>query len=328
VFFSSAFGLHLRVDRPVPGLPVDSESSGSDIEVRLGDLPALPARDGRALFRCSPWHTGQSGADGQPNWTITESAGGALFRMRFRDGTEFLLDRAASRVSAVWPASLTLEDVATYLLGPVMGFILALRGRICLHSSAVAFAGRAIALVGPSGAGKSTLAAALARQGLPVVTDDIVALDVAKDKAKFVVPPGYPRLRLWPDSVRLLLGRSDVLPRLTPNWDKCYADLTGPGYLFQREPVPLGAVYLLGGPERSGGLVIEPVSSPSAMIALTAHRYFPLPGQAALASAFGILGRIVAQVPVRRVWSLENPLPPDRLGELLLADFRSVLSES
>ena len=33
------------------------------------------------------------------------------------------------------------------------------------------------------------------------------------------------------------------LPKLTPNWDKCYLDLTDQ---FQKEPLPLAAIYQLG----------------------------------------------------------------------------------
>ena len=41
------------------------------------------------------------------------------------------------------------------------------------------------------------------------------------------VQPAYPQLRLWPDSVAMLYGAPDVLPPLTPTWDKRALALTG-----------------------------------------------------------------------------------------------------
>jgi len=91
--------------------------------------------------------------------------------------------------------NLTTEDAATYLLGPVLGLLLRLRGVTCLHASAVALADRAIAFVGSEGAGKSTTAALLARKGLAIISDDVVAL-VERD-ALFTFIPAYPYLSLW-----------------------------------------------------------------------------------------------------------------------------------
>jgi hypothetical protein len=261
-------------------------------------------------------------------WAIWNVAHAGLFRLMFPDGTEFLVDHHGRRVWAVWPAPLTLEDTATYLLGPVMGFVLALRRVICLHSSAAAIGGRAVALVGPSGVGKSTLATALAQRGMPVLTDDIVALCGNNPTGEFLVAPGYPRLRLWPDSVRILYGQANVLPLLTPNWDKCFADLTGPEYSFQAQPLPLGAVYLLGVRKLGPGPSIVPVAGQDALVALTANRYFPLPGKDSLADAFSLLGRLVAHVPVRRVTPHLDPAHLPRLCDMLLDDFRQLSTVS
>src|SRR5437763_793523 len=77
-----------------------------------------------------------AGADGQPTLKVWQ--GGEASHVVFSEGAEFLIDRLATRVWARWAAPMTLEDAATYLLGPVMGLLLALRGVTCLHGSAVA----------------------------------------------------------------------------------------------------------------------------------------------------------------------------------------------
>ena len=137
----------------------------------------------------------------------------------------------APRSGLRWPDSSTLEDAATYLLGPVLGFVLRLRGITCLHASAVAVGDRAIALMGPANAGKSTTAAGFSRMGFPVLADDIVALSEPDEILR--VQPAYPQLRLWPESAAFLYGSADALPRLTPTWDKRALDLTQNGCRFQ-----------------------------------------------------------------------------------------------
>ena len=63
---------------------------------------------------------------------------------------------------------------------------------------------RAAVLAGPPGAGKSTLAAAFARFGYAVLSDDVAVLEQLEGALH--VQPAYPQLRLWPDSVALLFG--------------------------------------------------------------------------------------------------------------------------
>ena len=115
-----------------------------------------------------------------------------------------------------------------------------LRGIVCLHASAVAIGDEVIALLGPAGSGKSTTAAAFAARGYSILAEDVVTLDDRGDH--FLVRPGYPCIRLWPASVKALYGSETHLPKLTPNWDKCYLDLSDN---FQKEPLRLAAIYHL-----------------------------------------------------------------------------------
>src|SRR5271156_6758875 len=80
------------------------------------------------------------------------------------------------------------------------------------------------------GAGKSTTAAAFARRGFAILSDDVSALWDCRPP--FLLQPAYPQLRLWPSSVRLLFGADDALPPLTPNWDKRGLDLSTPVHRF------------------------------------------------------------------------------------------------
>ena len=73
--------------------------------------------------------------------------------------------------------------------------------------------GRAVALVAPSGGGKSSFAAALVRRGHEFLTDDILPIQVAE---VLMARPGYPRFRLWPESMVPATGLEPDFPFLVP----------------------------------------------------------------------------------------------------------------
>src|SRR5262249_11300592 len=146
------------------------------------------------------------------------------------DGMQFILDRSGSEIWATWPDPMCAEDAVSYLLGPVFGLVLRLRGFFTLHASVVCIGDVAIAVAGSPGAGKSTTAAALAHHGCPVLSDDIAAL--RELDGDILVQPAYPQLNLWPSSVEALYGAKDRLPPIAPNWDKRYLDLRTNGYRF------------------------------------------------------------------------------------------------
>lgn len=319
-FLYCVYGLQLCSNRPVPGLVPLSTPGKSAVQAWLGLMP--------------PWIKEAQGSEGElwyvsvyqdehgePTMKTWKLADGSYFRLRYRDGTEFVVDHQGTEIWATWPDQLTLEDTATYLLGPVLGFVLRLRSITCLHASAIAVGGQAIALLGEPGAGKSTTAAAFAQLGYPILSDDIVALS---KKRPFLVQPGYPQVRLWPDSVKTLYGFADLLPRLTPTWDKRYLDLTERGYRFQQQPLPLAAVYILG--ERSEDAVapfVIDMPARTALMALVGNTYANyLLDQEMRAQEFADLSRLVEHVPLRQVIPHGDPAQLSRLCHTILDDFR------
>jgi hypothetical protein len=241
------------------------------------------------------------------------SPGAGLYRFDYEDGTCVLVDRGGANVWASAPPGATVEDTATYLLGPVMGFVLRLRGVPCLHASAVVVDGRAIAFAGTTGSGKSTTAAAFAQQGFAVVSDDVLAIE--ERGREFLARPAYPRVRLWPAAVEFLFGSPDALPRITPGWDKRYLGL-GRGH-FHSTPVPLEAIYLLDEP---GGEEAAPerLDSRAALVALLAEAYSSeLLDRDMRAREFDLLSRLAARVPVLRLHRRDGVEPLRRTCESL-----------
>ena len=215
----------------------------------------------------------------------------------------------------------TLEDTIVYLLGPVL-VLLRLRGILCLHASVLALDGRAFALLGPMGAGKSTTAAAMARRGCGVLSEDMAP--VTQTATGFHVQPGYGWIRLWPQSSAILFGSVDYLPRIVANWDKCYLDLAELGLPFETQEQPLTAIYLL---ERrvdsEDSPILEPLVAREALVALITHTYTNyLLDREQRAQEFEILGRLLGAVRMRRVVPHARPEFLDRLCDVILKDFR------
>src|SRR5690606_16473868 len=88
------------------------------------------------------------------------------------------------------------------LFGPVMACLLHRQGLLVLHGSAVVIDGEAHAFLGDKGSGKSTTAAALIAAGLPLVADDVVALDRLED-GRLAVRAAFPAMKL---DARMMAG--------------------------------------------------------------------------------------------------------------------------
>jgi len=297
----NVFDLLLHSDLRIPGLvPEYSPTEASDVEIHLGEAPRAigEIRLGlEELVYISSYKT-EAGESALRVWRI---GNGAFLRLDYFDGAQFWLDSEAREVWATWPAALSLEDVATYLLGPVLGLLLRMRGVPCLHASSVVFGDFAVAFVGSEGAGKSTTAAALARRGHAVVADDIVAL--FEREGSFYVVPAYPYLSLWPDSVEIVYGADKKLPSFSPSYNKRRLLLEENKLRFQENPLPLGAVFLLGQRDRNAAVpVIESLPPREVLIALLANSYATnLLDKNMRAREFESLGRLVTNVPIWRL---------------------------
>jgi hypothetical protein len=320
-FSYSAFGLSLRANRPIPGLTPSTAVSLTDTAIWFGVRPSAP---GIGDLPDRPWYVSGEREEERPVLRVWRPADGAYFRLLYADGTEFFVDGEGSEVWATWPDSLTLADAATYLLGPVLGLVLRLRGIACLHASAVTVGDRAIAFVGPPNAGKSTTAAAFGRMNHPVLTDDIVALAPDLDDSPRVLP-AYPQLRLWPDSVALLYGSEVALPPLTPTWDKRALDLTQNGYRFEQQTLPLAAIYVLAGRSSDAEPSIEELRGRECLLTLLANTYVGYLLDAAMrAQELESLVQLVRTVPVRCVVSRTGPAHISGLCARILDDYEAL----
>jgi hypothetical protein len=114
--------------------------------------------------------------DGKRFYVLVETDDG--YRLRFHGICDFDIDRTLRRVTC------HLSDGADADLVPVLGggglfaSLLMLRGELVLHASAAVVGQVAIAFVGESGMGKSTLATLMSSAGAPLLTDDVLRVQV------------------------------------------------------------------------------------------------------------------------------------------------------
>ena len=281
-------GLVIRANVALPGIaPADAPSA--DVVLDLAERLADPVPT-RIRYR-------SGGAnDVTARVEIAEDARGCT-TFRYGDGTAVDVDLRShpARIRASIAPGQTLEDLAAYLYGPVLGFILRARGRLAMHASCVRAGDGAVLLAGAPGAGKSTTAAALAMRGMAVVSDDLTALALDGDEPPRAWP-AFDHLRLWPDGERIVLGDGDRLERITPGWDKRRFPLEGAA--FADAPLPVRAVFVLG-PRRVGRAVVRRLAPARAVVTLATLTYANyLLDPAMRADELMQLGALVRAVPV------------------------------
>lgn len=314
------YGLRFTSDRPIPGLiPIESRNAVSpDLSVRFDSGEAYRAEDPTEE---TLWYTSDiPDANGNPALKIWKEKKGGDYSIRYSHGLTFHLSASLTNLSIHHDEPMSAEDVADFLLGPVLGIVLRLRGVTCLHASAVSVGGKAIAFVGVEGAGKSTTAALFAQKGHAVLSDDIVALLEREDS--FYVPRAYPFLNLWPRSLAMLSKSPCAeFPRSAPG-EKHKLMLDGSSTRFQPNELPLGGIYLLG--ERSDGSdapFIVGLTPQDALMGLVGNTYGnKLLDSFMRAKEFSLLGRLVESLPVRRVVAHDDPAYLTRLYDVISAD--------
>lgn len=134
----------------------------------------------------------------------------------------------------------TESDLMPFLTGPAMIALLHQRGYLVLHASCVLVNGIAVAFMGAKGFGKSTLAACMYARGHTLISDDIVPVYLSDDGVYTM--PGYPRIKLYPDSVMAAGSDPSVLPYIHRLIEKHSFVCPNDNFV---EPVKMGALYVL-----------------------------------------------------------------------------------
>ena len=236
----SAFALTIASEISLPELP--PAGAAPDVEVHIGEIPDIP-RSGAAFSIRVQSSDVRGWIPGVGAFSVS---GGNRIVVAPLDGA----DERALRLTIV---------------GPLLGVILSQRGKFVLHASTAVVDGRAVAFTGLSGAGKSTLAAALMRVGHPLIADDMTVIDIS-DEIPFV-QPGFPRIKLWPDSAEALAYDAASLNLVHPDRTKRSLPTAT---TFHAQAVPLVRCYLL---EDDSGHSICELSATAAILSLVKCTY-------------------------------------------------------
>jgi hypothetical protein len=311
------YGLNISSDRRLKGLVEVGVAVSTDVRIRFG----ARCRNECTCLRLTPIASLHN-ERGEYLRVLKMSDDGYLFH--FENGVHFDISADGSRVAAHWMRSVAFQYVTSLLLGPVLGFVLRLRGTVCLHASAVLVDGNAAAFLARGGSGKSSLCAYFAQRGHAVLTDDVLAIRRRNDQ--FEVLAGPARLRLRPDSVRHLFGTSAKLPRVLPSdphSDKVFRD-----YMPSVASAPLSAIYTGSAGEEETPRV-SPIAGRNAYLRLMANRFparLPVPSRSD--GEFHALTALAATVPIRHVHAPRNLHGLTGLYDSILADLRNVTSRA
>jgi len=304
-------------------------ASSFDFEtpLRRTDLPADVA------FTCSL----------EPPWEMVAADDGAVFESRGRlPGGEPLLalyrGRGSDllRYSEVADFYLTDHRIHCHLLDPTYGFMVEIhllglvfsywferQGIPMLHASAVAVDGRAAVFIATNRGGKSSLACTLMGAGHPLLSDDVVGLQVTERGPEG--RPGFPSMRLWPDQAAHFHGEWEGLGLAHPRYEKRRVPIGEGGFgTFRDAPAPLAAFYL---PERrpvaeAPEVDLTTVSPGEAVIELVRGSFLPrLAQESGLArERMALFGRLAASVPMKRLVYPEGNEYLPAVGEAIVAD--------
>lgn len=163
--------------------------------------------------------------------------------VRYRAGHEVTFDTiGANRVE--WMAGEAWAGtVPAVFFSTVTALLLAWRGYVPVHGSAVEIGGKAVLICGKAGAGKSTLAAGLIALGARLISDDLSVLQPQGPRERPVLYAGRPATRLFPAVAGFLKDAVATREFRALANDKC---IVLPPRVAPLRPIPLAVMVVLG----------------------------------------------------------------------------------
>ena len=219
-YAASAFGLRWASDVPLPAF--SEAPPGETADITISRVATLAPRE--------------------PSVTIANAA-------LCSDGIRFAMDDGVTvdiyppdRID--WSAGPDWSGrFQPQFFGTLTALLLAWRGSVPIHGTAVEIDGKAWLICGKSGAGKSTLGAALVASGAArLISDDLSALGMVGG-ATPALYAGRPGMRLFPTIARFMEQAGAGTARSEPGNDKLVIE---PPNVSPFLPIRLAALILLG----------------------------------------------------------------------------------
>jgi hypothetical protein len=296
-FHYRAFGIALRSSLLLPGLR-PGKPVAKAVRLSTAGYHEIDARWSGSM-RNPAWETR---IDGRPYGMEVGCAGDHLMRWGH---DVFHLSADGARLICT-PSMGNERRWQRFLLDTVLWSVSLLAGFEQLHGSAVAGDRGVICVLGPSGAGKSSVAAELVRRGLPLFSDDILALHEEGRQLRAHPGPALMNLANNPTSG---VAPADVGEPLADFGAETWVALPDSGM----RPCGLAAICVLDR-RRGNGSALEPLQ-PTVLDLMPYSLGFPHL-QRRVRSRFRLVSRVAAEVPVFRL-SAEPSAPPSRLADLV-----------
>ena len=280
------FSLYGAIVESAIELPAPAATSSDQVDFTVSVAPESPA-DGVTWFhawqypRCPP--------------SVIFGRRGDGYVLRIPHVGDFAVSSDGRSIDI--PAALPIDSGQHLLADLVLPLAISRQRDLLLHATTVHMPDvGALAIAGSSGRGKSSLAAALIAHGASVLSDDCTATTQVHDVPAAL--PGYPGIRLWPESLTMLAppgGLSDSL--------RSGKVRVGPPHVpFRGQPSDLGAILMLSKRHRGGGLKVRRISQRVAVVQLMRHAFImDVTDRSQLARVFGALTSLVARVPILRI---------------------------
>jgi len=238
----TAFKLQLSSEIPLP-LPSGSIDDLVDIRINKAVLPQLPRN--QTLYGTWFEHGTREILIGWENYCY----------LRIHRG--IAIDVQAER-----------DGNADFIKDPILGLAMAMalqqRHHYVLHGSAVAIGDQVALFIGDKGQGKSTVAAGFRSHGYSIMADDVSAVDFSGGIPR--VRPGFPKMKLWPETLEQMGVDPSQYPAIMPGYDKKVCCLAS---CFHNQLAPLAAIFVLAtGPRLS----ITKIGFTESILALNSNR--------------------------------------------------------
>jgi hypothetical protein len=287
-------GWHLESAIPLPELTLFSgvQKSGLEETIQI-ELQGFPLNESELSF-------------------FTNDENGVMLRVKGVAG--FRVNPGADRVVVQPEEGVDPLLLRAHLFGSVLAILCYRRGLFPLHGSCVLLDGEAVVFSGASGAGKSTLAAALARRGHPLLSDDVCAIDLS-NPMRPMLRPAFPRVKLLADAISCFQMGEAIAYSQAAQGPKGHFGMAAiqPVEAIQ-QPVPLGAIYALDTPpgDRASRSIVRGKNA-FVFIESQAHRGWMGRNLGLCEQLFGHVAMLAATVPVYR---LDRPSALDRVDEV------------
>lgn len=282
----------------------------SDLEVNWKTSLALSAADRARLV-----------APGKLRWFRCLDLPDGQTYLKWEGLFEFLVSGDGRRIDVHPLEDSTWESFQDYLLGQALSFALLKQGIESLHATVLVREGKAVGFLGACGQGKSTLAAAFLQAGYRLLTDDMLVVQEAP--GEIIAFPGLPRIKLFPEMARSLLGegvRGTPMNHLTT---KLLIPLAAGQ--FCRQPTPLKALYVVRPPgprSRVKRVTLRSLTRRQGFLALTANTFNAvIKDPDRLRRQFAFAARLASRLPLK---SLSYPWDLSRLPEVVAKIQRDV----